>query len=644
MFDLFRSRDKAVRITLSVLLGLVGLSMVTYLIPTTGTGTSSTADTTVVASIGREALSSQEVSKQIQNMTRSRQLPAELLAIYVPQIVQQMINDRAMAYEANRLGIRVTSDETENAILDSLPAQIVKDGKVDSATLNALLQQQGITMADLKDQMSRDLAINRLRQIVSEGVVVTPREIVDEFHRKNDKVRIDYAVLTPAKYQAEAEPTEAEIKAYYDAHKASFQTPEKRSLGIILLDPTTIKTLRFPSDAELRRDYAAKQDSFRTPERVQARHILIKSDASNDAAMKAKAEGLLKQIQAGGDFAKLAAANSDDPGSKAQGGELGFIVKGQTVPEFEKAAFSLQPGQTSGLVKTTYGYHIIQVEKHEPAHLASFEDVKGQLLSEAVQRVQTAEMQNLADKAVAELHKDPAHPEKAAEALGTTVIHADNIQTGDPIPGIGTSKEFSDAIAPLRKGEMTAGPIVLPGNKIAVASVTDYQPVRQASFEEAKADARNKASQEKLQQILTAKAKELFDKTQAMGGDLGKAAKEMGVEVKTSPDVNRNAAIEGIGNASAIPDAFTKPVGALLGPLAVVGGRAVAKVVAQIPADVSALPAQTASIRDELRQQKSRDRTTLFEDGLKKRLQEQGKLKIHQDAITRLVQTYSTRG
>jgi peptidyl-prolyl cis-trans isomerase D len=583
------------------------------------------------------------VSKQIQNVTRSRQLPPELLAIYVPQIVQQLISDRALAYEANRLGIRVSSDETENAILDSLPPQVVKDGKVDAATLNALLQQEGVTMADLKDQMSRQLVISRLREIIGEGVVVAPREIADEFHRKNDKVRLDYALLTAAKYQAEAEPADAEIKAYYDAHKASFQTPEKRSLGIILLDPGKIP-VTLPTDAALRKDYAAKQDTFRTPERVQARHILIKSDASNDAAMKAKAEGILKQIQAGGDFAKLAMENSDDPGSKAQGGELGWIVKGQTVPEFEKAAFSLQPGQTSGLIKTTYGYHIIQVEKHEQAHLASFDEVRAQLINEAMQRAQATEMQNLADKAVAELHKDPAHPEKAAEALGTTVIHADNIQTGDPIPGIGVSKEFSDAIAPLRKGEMTAGPIVLPGNKIAVASVTDYQPARQATLEEAKADVRNKASQDKLQQILMVKVKELFDKAQAMGGDLTKAAKEMGVEVKTSPDVNRNAAIEGIGNASTIPDAFTKPLGALLGPFAVVGGRGVAKVVARIPADLSELPAQSASIRDELKQQKIRDRSALFEDGLKKRLQEQGKLKIHQDAITRLVQTYSTRG
>jgi peptidyl-prolyl cis-trans isomerase D len=646
MFDLFRSRDKAVRITLTVLLGLVGLSMVTYLIPTTGQTTGTTAgDTTVVASIGKEDLTLQQVSRVVQNTTRSRQLPAELLAIYVPQIVQQMITDRAMAYEAGRLGIRISSDETENAILDQLPPEIVKGGKVDSATLNAVLQQQGVTMSDLKTDTARQLMINRLRQIVAEGVVVSPREVSDEYHRKNDRVRIDYALLQPAKYQAEAEPTDAEITAYYNTHKATFQTPERRSLGIILLEPAkVVASLKQPGDADLRKLYATNQESFRTPERVDARHILIKSDASNDAAMKTKAEGLLKQIQAGGDFAKLATDNSQDTGSAVKGGELGWIVKGQTVPEFEKAAFSLQPGQTSGLVKTTYGYHIIQVEKHEQAHLASFDEVKGQLVGEYLKQGQAEEMQKLADKAIAELHKDPLHPEKAAEAVGTTVLRADNFQAGEPIPGIGVSKELNEAIAPLRKGEMTAGPVVLMGDKVAIASVTDYQPARQATLDEVRADVRNKASQEKLQDVLNKKAAELFAKAQAMGGDLAKAAKEMGIEVKTSMDVNRSAAIEDIGSASSLPDAFTKPVGALFGPITVTGGRVVAKVAAQIPADLAELPKQASTIRDELRQAKSRDRSTMFEDGLKKRLQDQGKLKIHQDAITRLVQTYTTHG
>jgi peptidyl-prolyl cis-trans isomerase D len=497
-------------------------------------------------------------------------------------------------------------------------------------------------MNSLKDDTSRQLAINRLRQIVTEGVVVSPREIADEYHRKNDRVRLQYALLAPAKYQDQAEPTDAEIQTYYNAHKPMFQTPEKRSVAVVLIDPAKVNaSLPLPSDDQLRKEYNAGLDKFRTPERVQARHILIKADASNDAAAKAKAENILKQIQAGGDFAKLAKDNSEDPGSAAMGGELGFIVKGQTVPEFEKSAFSLQPGQTSGLVKTTYGYHIIQVEKHEQAHLQPFEEAKGVLLSGYQTREGQTQMQNLADKAVAELHKDPAHPEKAADAVGGTLVRAEDVQNGDPIPGVGVSKELNDAIAPLRKGEITAGPVVLAGNRVAIAEVTDYQPAHQASLEEAKAEVRAKAREEKVQTILTQKANELEAKAKSLNGDLEKAGKEMGIEVKTSDDVNRSAAIEGVGSASSLPDAFTKPDGSLVGPVSVPGGRVVAKIVAKVPADLAQLSAQSSTIREELKQQKIRDRQTMFEDGLKRRLQDEGKLKIHQDVITRLVQTYS---
>jgi peptidyl-prolyl cis-trans isomerase D len=645
MFDLFRSRDKVVRIMLGGLLGVVGLSMVTYLIPSSGTtgNDSSGNDTTVVANIGKETLTAQEVNKAVSNMTRSRQLPEELLSIYVPQIVQQMISERAMAYEASRLGMKVSSEEAENAILDTMPAEYVKNGKVDANILAALLQQQGVTLADMKTETARGLLVNRLRQIVGEGVVVSNTEITAEYHHRNDKIKVEYAVVAPEKYRAEAEPSEAEIKAWYDAHKAAFTVPEKRSLGIIVLDPAKISAGIQPSDADLHKEYTSEQDKFRQPERVMARHILIKSDASNDAAMKTKAEAILKMIQGGGDFAKIAKENSQDPGSADKGGDVGWMVRGQMVPEFEKAAFALKPGETSGLVKTTYGYHIIQVSQHEAAHLQTFDEVKPQLIAEYSQRVANERMQKLADTATTELRKDPLHPEKAAEAVGTTVVRAENIQAGDPVPEVGVSKEFNDAIAPLRKGEVTAGPAVLPGGKVVLASVTDYQAPHPATYEEAKAEARNKAGQDKLQAVVASKASALAARAQALGGDLQKAGKEMGIEIKTSTDVDRQGAIEGVGQATSLEGAFSKPVGSLIGPVSISGNQVVAKVVSQTPADISGISAQLDTIRTELKQQKARDRAQLFEDGLRKRLEQEGKLKVHQDVVTRLVKSYTTR-
>src|SRR5580698_2508641 len=147
MFDLFRSRDKAVRILLGVLLGLVGFSMVTYLLPGQGQtyDSSDPNNNQVLATVGSDKLTNQEVSKMVTNITRNRQMPAELLSIYVPQIVQGMISDRALEYEARRLGMKVSEEETDNAIMDTLPADVVKGGKVDANTFNALLTQQGVT-------------------------------------------------------------------------------------------------------------------------------------------------------------------------------------------------------------------------------------------------------------------------------------------------------------------------------------------------------------------------------------------------------------------------------------------------------------------------------------------------------------------
>jgi len=640
MFNLFRSREKSVRIILTVMLGLVALSMVTYLIPNSGTGYSGAADQTVVAQIGKEDITSQEVSRTIRNMTSNRQLPPELLSIYVPQIIQQMINEHAMAYEADRLGLRVSQEETDTAIIDSLPPQLIKDGKVDGATLNAVLQQQGVSLADLRTSKARELLIGKLEQIIARGVVISPRDIEAEYRHRNEKTKIQYALLAPAKYQAEAEPNEADLRAYYDSHKSDFKVPEKRSFALIILDPQKIAAGTVPPDEKLMAEYNSRRSEFQTPERVKARHILLKADASNDAKVKPKAEALLKQIQGGADFAKLAKENSEDPGSKDQGGEVGWMVRGQMVPEFEKAGFSLAVGQTSGLVKTTYGYHILQVEAHEQAHQQTFDEVKGQLLADYQKRQANQQMQSLSDKAVAELRKDPAHPEKAAEAVGTTVVRADNVQAGDPIPVVGTSKEFSDATAGLRKGEVTAGPVVLQDGKAVLADVTDVQPSHPATFEEARSEVKSKATQEKLNQILTDKANELFSKAQSMGGDLEKAAKAMNIELKTSADVDRQGAIESVGTASSVPDAFTKPVGALIGPMTVTGGRLIAKVVSKTPADIAGLVAQMETIKNELRSQRSRDRAQFFQDGLKERLKADGKLKVHQDIINRIVQTY----
>jgi peptidyl-prolyl cis-trans isomerase D len=386
--------------------------------------------------------------------------------------------------------------------------------------------------------------------------------------------------------------------------------------------------------------YTQSLDSFRTPERVKVRHILLKTEgksASDDAKIKAKAEDLLKQIRGGADFAALAKKNSEDVSSGANGGELpGFVARGQTVPEFEKVAFSLKPGQASDLVKTQYGYHIIQVLQHEDARLRPFEEAKTELMVQAKKQIASDAMNKISDTAQAALQKDPEHPEKVAADLNMQLVRVNGYVAGQPIKEIGPSPDFDQAVPTMKKGEASQL-LALPDNRVMLALVTDVVPSRPEKFEEVQNQIRDTMVQNRLTMAVQNHARELVEKAKSMGGDLAKAAKAMGLEAKTSSEIDRSGSIEGLGSASYIQEGFARPDGTVIGPISTPDATVVAKVLQHVEPDLSKLPEQRVTLLDELKSQKARDRNSLFEAGLRDALVKQGKIKIHQDVINRLL-------
>ena len=279
---------------------------------------------------------------------------------------------------------------------------------------------------------------------------------------------------------------------------------------------------------------------------MKVRHILLKSDASNDKEIKGKIDDLEKQLKSGADFAELAKKYSQDPGSAAKGGDLDWVTRGQTVKEFEAAAFSLPVNQISEPVKTTYGYHILEVMEKQPARTIGFEEARPVLLGLYRQRKVNDLLQNAEDKAVAALRKDPAHPDQAAAESHAQIFNVASFAPGDPLPGVGMEKEVDTAVTSLKKGQISP-PIVLKGNKIVIVDVVNVTPARPAEFEDVQGQIRTKLNGDKLQQVLTAKANELLAKAKT-AGDLKKAAKEMGLEVKSPDAFTRNGAVEGAGS------------------------------------------------------------------------------------------------
>jgi peptidyl-prolyl cis-trans isomerase D len=641
MFDLFRSREKSVRILLGGLLLVVAISMLTYLIPNYNTG-GGTGNEMIVAEVGKESITLPEVQRLVQATMRNQQLPAEILPNYLPQMIDKLITERAMYMEAQNLGFQVSDADVADTIRQLVP-NLFPDGKfIGKEQYAALLAQQNMTIEQFEADLKRQIMIARVRDIAMEGTVVTPAEIEAAFQKKAEKLKVDWVKLNSDKYKAEVQPTVAEMQEFFKANSSRYMVPEKRNLTLLIADQAKIEASLNPSDAELQRIYTQNQESFRTPEQVKVRHILVMTQGkppADEPKLKAKAEDLLKQVRAGADFAKLAKENSEDPGSKDKGGEYLVQRNGQMVKEFEDAAFTLKPGQ-SDIVKTAYGYHVFQVVERQPAGLRPFNDVKADLATQWKKQRANDIMQRASDQAVAALKKDPAHPEKVAAEFNMQIVPVTGYSGAD-IPELGANPDFAQSVAGLKKGEVSAA--TAANNKVAIAVVNDVTPSHAPAFEDVQNQIRDTMVQNRLAGAVQKHAQELIDKTNASGGDLAKVAKSMGLEVKTTPEFERAGTIEGLGSAAYLAAAFDKPVGSVFGPTRTPDGAViVGKVIGRIPADMSKLPAMRATIRDEIKSERSRDRAALFEAGLKEALIKQGKIKIHQDVIDRLVASYRT--
>jgi peptidyl-prolyl cis-trans isomerase D len=550
--------------------------------------------------------------------------------------------------EAKRLGYEVSDADVAEFIRQTAPGLFQNGQFVGKDQYAAMLAQNDMTIEQFENDIRRQVLISRLRTVAVEGTIVTPAEIEQNYRKKNEKIRLEWVKLTADKYKNELAPTPQEIQDYYKAHISQYTVPEKKNLTLLIADQTKLEATLNPTDTELQTIYNQNKEAFRTPERVRARHILIKTQgkpADQDAALKAKAENILKQIKGGADFAKLAKENSEDNqgtdgGSAAKGGDLGqWITHGQMVPEFDKAIFSQKVGETGDLVKTMFGYHIVQVLEHQDAGLRPFADVKAELATQWKKQRAADIVQNASDKAQQAWQKDPNNPEKVAAQFNMQVVKFDGFGPSSTVPELGPAPDLDQALAGVKKGGITSA--VTAGTKVAVAQVTDIVAPHPSQLSEVEGQIKDAIAQNRGESILRKHAEELVAKTREMGGDLAKAAKSLGLEVKTSSDVDRNGNIDGLGAASYISEGFGKPDGTLLSPITTPDrGTVVAKVVGHVEADMSQLAAQRTTIRDEIKRQRAGDRNMLFEAGVKDALIKSGKIKIHQDVINRLLASY----
>jgi peptidyl-prolyl cis-trans isomerase D len=458
------------------------------------------------------------------------------------QVLDQLINERVLLDANKDLGVSVTDDRIKHEIL-AIPA-FQKDGKFDADTYKMVLQAQNMTPRSFDDRVRQDLAVRELPQQVGSAVLVTDAQL-DNYLRLKDQRR-DFRYVKLDKPAADTAPvSDDDIQAYYKDHTAEFTTPERVSLEYLELDGSKLEVNATPDDAVLKDRYEKEKSRFVSTEQRLASHILIKvpGKGSPDEQKQAltKAEGILKEAKGGKDFATLAKQDSDDLGSKNQGGDLGWLEKGQTDEAFENALFAMKKGDISDPVLTADGYSIIDLRDVRPGTTRSFEDVKADLAKAYAttekDRVYTDKAGRLTDLT----YQDPSSLEAAAKELNLTAQKTDLFaRTGGP--GIASNPSvvkaaFSDTVLVQNNN---SDPIELGPNHIAVVRIAEHKAATPMNLDDVRELVRARVISERTSKQAKARADALMAEL-GKGETLEKLAEANKLKVETQQGIGREA-------------------------------------------------------------------------------------------------------
>ena len=659
MIRQLQNAGPTVKIILGALLVLICASMAITLIPG-GIGSSfgiGAPPAGVLATVGDQQVTVNEVQREARAMIR-QQFPrggaqaSSLLPFFAGQAAEQLINEKTLIAEAHRMGLRASDDELRDELQHGqLGTMLFPDGKfVGQEEYENFAQRFDMTVPQLEARIKEDILVRKLRALVSSSAFVSDAEVRDEFNQRNTKVKFEYAVITQADILKGLHPTDEELKAYYERNKAKYNNsiPEKRQIKYVVIDSAKIAAATTVTDQDLQAYYDQHRDEYRVPEQVKVSHILIKTplpapgakeDEKAVADARAKAEDILKQLKAGGDFAKLAEKYSDDPGSAKSGGELGWIGRGRTVPEFEKAAFSLGKGQTSDLVKSSYGFHIIHIEDKQQAHLKTLAEVKSEI-EEKVKQQKTARATEAAANALLSQARTAGF-DAAASAKGQAAITTDFFARTDSLPGLAANPQFMDAV--FNEAEKAPPDVVQVPQGYVVFQLLAVRPPATPTFEEVRSRVESEFKNERAGFLLQQKTQELSDRAKAEH-DLKKAAKDLGAAVKTSDLVAPDGQVPDIGsmaNASAI---FSLTPGQISGPINAGSNGVVAQLLEkQAPTDQE-FAEKKDGIRQSLLEGKQNDLFGLFVANLRKDMEKSHRLKVNQEEMKNLTRQAGQEG
>jgi peptidyl-prolyl cis-trans isomerase D len=547
------------------------------------------------------------------------------------QILQQMVDERAALAEADRLNIQASDEEVRQSIL-AMPAFQENGAFIGDQRYQQLLRMQRppMTSSEFEDNVRRKLTIDKLRASLTDWLSITDKELEQEYRRRNDKVKLAVVTFTADSFRNQATATDADISGYFDAHKADFKIPEKRKIRYFLIDIDALRAKVNLPAADVERAYNNNIEQYSTPEQVRASHVLLKTEGKDDAAVKAKAEEILKQAKSGADFAELAKKYSEDEGSAKNGGDLDYFGRGRMVPEFDQAVFAMQPGQISDLVKTQYGYHIIKLVDKKTATTRSLQDVRQQIVDQLSYERAQSQASDLAESLAKQIGK-PSDLDRVAKAQGFSVQESGFFARDEPILGLGPAPEAANKAFDMKPGEV-AGPLRASRGFVFESLVAKQDPYI-PKIEEVKERVRDDVIKNKARELSKTKAAEIAAKLKS-APDFEKAAKAAGVEAKTTDLIARDSPIPDLGVAPAVEDkAFSLPVGSVSDPIATDNGTAVIKVLEK----KEVTPEEWKTSKESFRDQLLTDRRNRFFGAYMVKAKQKMKIDVNREALQRAI-------
>jgi peptidyl-prolyl cis-trans isomerase D len=643
MYRFFRRNREAVKKYLLIFfLSIVSIGMVITLAPIP-TGDTSRAESNVLASIDGSNITTAELQRTIQSRFRNSPQTdqSKVIPAFAGNVLDDMVTQRVLISEAKKMGIEVSDQELQQA-LQSMP-WLSQNGSFIGLDRyqDVIYQQTGMSVPEFEKGLRNSLLVSEVRSVVTDGVEVSQQEVLREFQNRNAKAKIEYVLFDPSQFIKAVKVSPESLEAFFKKDPGSYKVPEQRKVRYVVIDPDHVRAQVKVTDQEARQYYTQHLSEYRIPDRVKVAHILFKTTGkapAEVASIEKTAGDVLNQIKGGANFAELAKKYSEDS-TASNGGELGWIVRGQTVKQFEDTAFSMKPGQVSDLIKTIYGIHIVKLEDKQIAHLQTFDEVKASILADLDrQRVADAQ-EKLADNLQSQLRHKPDAFEDVTRKAGLEPQVSPLFRYGQAVADLGGGDTFQNLAFQLHKGEVGM-PISVPRGE-AIIQLADLVPEHVPALEEVRARVEEDYRADQAKVLAADQAKQFAAKVKT--GDFAKIAKADGLAYKESKDFTQQDFVEGLASGTQLSAAFKLNPGQTSDVISLGANSVVFRVVARTPANNAEFAQQRDRITEDLLERKRSLAFELYRQNLKRQLIKSGDLKMNATALQQFIALYQNK-